>query len=255
MSSNGERLRVLLAGESWITWSLHVKGANIFTGASYGEGSSPLKKAFEDNDIEFIHIPGHLVTTEFPFTPEELADYDVVMISDIGSDSFLLHPDTFVHSKTTPNRLKSIEEYVRAGGGFCMIGGYMSFAGIEGRARYGETPIEDILPVSIRGWDDRVEAPEGVVPEPVSTEHPILKGIHGQWPHLLGYNRVVPKDSGKVLAKCGNDPLLVIGEYGKGRTAAFATDCSPHWATPEFVAWDAYPKLWTQLAAWLAGNI
>ena len=42
-----------------------------------------------------------------------------------------------------------------------MFGGYLSFQGINGVARYKNTPIERILPVNILPYDDRVEAPEG----------------------------------------------------------------------------------------------
>ena len=48
---------------------------------------------------------------------------------------------------------------MRDGGGLLMIGGYLSFAGIDGKARYHGTPVEDALPVTIAATDDRVEAP------------------------------------------------------------------------------------------------
>ena len=42
-----------------------------------------------------------------------------------------------------------------------MVGGYMSFQGINGVARYKSTVIEEILPVEILPYDDRIEIPEG----------------------------------------------------------------------------------------------
>ena len=45
-----------------------------------------------------------------------------------------------------PNRLKLIREYVRGGGGLAMIGGYFSFQGINGGARYRGTAVEEVLP-------------------------------------------------------------------------------------------------------------
>ena len=42
-----------------------------------------------------------------------------------------------------------------------MVGGYYSFQGINAGARYRGTPVEDVLPVTILPWDDRVEVPEG----------------------------------------------------------------------------------------------
>ena len=49
--------------------------------------------------------PTHVAARDFPQTPEALARYDVVMLSDIGANTLLLHPDTFVRSKPLPNRL------------------------------------------------------------------------------------------------------------------------------------------------------
>ncbi len=45
-----------------------------------------------------------------------------------------------------------------------MIGGYMSFAGIDGKAGYGKTCLQDVLPVTVSASDDRVEKPAGVIP-------------------------------------------------------------------------------------------
>jgi len=113
-----------------------------------------------------------------------------VILSDIGANSILLAPQTFEQSQAAPNRLAVIERYVRDGGGLLMIGGYLSFAGIEGKARYHGTPVEDALPVLIDTVDDRVETPQGVIPGPVAPGHPLLDGVAGPWPALLGYNRV-----------------------------------------------------------------
>ena len=42
-----------------------------------------------------------------------------------------------------------------------MIGGYFSFQGIDGKARWRNTPVEEALPVSCLAYDDRLEIPEG----------------------------------------------------------------------------------------------
>jgi uncharacterized membrane protein len=57
-----------------------------------------------------------------------------------------------------------------------------------------------------------------------------------------------------VLAECGEHPLLVLGSYGAGRSAAFASDIAPHWAPPPFLEWTDYPELWDRLVSWLAGS-
>jgi uncharacterized membrane protein len=245
-------LRIMIAGESWVSYGIHIKGFNAYYTGDYKEGLKPLREALESAGAEVIHMRNHEAALHFPRTLEEMSQFDVILFSDIGADTLLLHPDTLTRSLRTPNRLRVLAEYVEAGGGFAMIGGWMSFAGFAGQARYYSTAVEGILPVSISAFDDRVETPEGVVPEMV-TEHEILAGIPNRWPHFLGYNRLTAKNEATVLLTCQRDPFLVVAERGRGRTAAFASDCSPHWGTPEFVEWRYYAIFWNQLVRWLAG--
>lgn len=250
---NIKQVRVLLAGESWISYGIHIKGFGAYTTGTYEEGVGPLAHALE-GFAELVYIPNHQAISGFPDTAEELAAFDVVLFSDIGADTLLLHPDTLLRSIVRPNRLRAVQEFVAQRGGFGMIGGYMSFAGYEGKANYRNTPIAEILPVMIEAGDDRIEIPEGFNPEVVDAVHPILQGIPGEWPVLLGYNRFAVKSNAQVLMRYGDDPFLVVGTYGKGRTLAYASDCSPHWGSPQFVKWEYYIPFWRQMIKWLAGQ-
>lgn len=129
-----------------------------------------------------------------------------------------------------------------------MIGGYLTFQGIDAKGRYAGTAVEEALPVTMQTSDDRVETPEGAVPTVAIANHPI-PGLPAQWPALLGYNRL--KSDAAVVATAGNDPLIVAGSYGKGRSVAFASDCGPHWAPPAFVEWEGDAPLWQQLVDWV----
>ena len=111
----------------------HVKGFNRFSASDYQTGIGALVKALDGSDVKLTHLPGHLVPTEFPSTLKALSAYDVVVLSDIGADSLLLHPDTFIRGQRTPNRLKLISEWVSGGGGFLMAGGYLVFRESTGR--------------------------------------------------------------------------------------------------------------------------
>ena len=246
--------RVLLAGESWIMHTIHQKGFDSFTTTAYGEGHAWLAAALTAGGFEVEHLPNHLANERFPLTPEDLAAYDVVILSDIGANTLLLHPDTFTRSVSLPNRLVSLREWTARGGGLVMVGGYLTFQGIDGRARYAGTPVEEALPVTISRVDDRVEAPEGVVPEVALASHPIVAGIADPWPALLGYNRLEPKSNADLVATVGGDPLIAAWEFGRGRAVAFASDCGPHWAPPTFVEWPGYAPLWQQLVGWAAGS-
>lgn len=246
-------LRVLLAGESWVSHTVHQKGFDSFTTTAYVEGAQELTAALTAAGSVVTHQPCHVAATSFPDTVEELSAYDCVILSDIGSNTLLLRPETFTRSVPGADRIAAIADYVRAGGGLVMIGGYLSFQGIEGKGHWRGSAVEEVLPVRLEVGDDRVEVPHGVVPLPIGSS-PILAGISGQWPAVLGYNRLHARDDADVLASVGADPLLVAGFAGRGRAVTFASDCSPHWAPPPFLAWEHYDRLWTQIVGWAAGG-
>ena len=245
-------ISVLFVGETWFFHTIEVKGFDNFTIGGYATGVEWIKKALNEDGYEFTHIPAHEVHSKFPTTLEEIKKYDVVLISDVGANTFLLNPDSFFKSIPTVNKLDLIRDYVKQGGGFGMIGGYMTFQGIDGKAQYKGTVIEEILPVNLLPYDDRMEIPQGCKLEINPNSHPLLEGLPCQWPTILGYNRLLPKKDSEVLVSNGDDPIITLGTYDKGRTLAYSTDCSPHWATPEFCDWDYYRVIWRRLVAWLA---
>lgn len=239
--------KVLIAGESWTTYTVHVKGFDSFHTSEYAEGIEFIQEAMEKAGFEVTYLPNHLAPDDFPTTMAEIQEYDCVILSDIGSNTLLLPSKTFVKSERTPNRCDLIRDYVLAGGAFLMIGGYMAFTGLEAKSRYGETGIAEILPVKCLPIDDRQEHPEGISPVVVK-EHPALEGMPAEgWPHVLGYNRTEVLPESEVLVTIGEDPLIAVGNFGKGRSAVFTSDCAPHWAPPEFVNWTYYDQLWKSL--------
>lgn len=247
-------MRVLLAGESWTMHTIHQKGFDSFTTTEYGEGHQWLSAAIRGAGHELDYLPNHRANNEFPFTADDLAVYDAVLLSDIGSNTLLLPTDTFINSVPTANRLESLRTYVERGGGLVMIGGYLTFQGIDGKGRYGRTPVEEALPVILEAGDDRVEAPQGVAPVVVAAGHPIVSGLPSTWPVVLGYNRLTAKEGATVIATAGSDAFLVAGTFGQGRSVAYASDCGPHWAPPAFVEWDGYARLWQQIVRWVGGG-
>lgn len=245
-------MRVLFAGESWTSITIHVKGFDSFTTSEYCEGGAILISALQKAGISVDYIPNHLAPQLFPNKLKDLQRYEAVVLSDIGSNTLLLHPDVFERSLPRPNRLELLADYVRLGGGLCMIGGYMSFSGIDGKARYQCTALAEVLPVTMVSGDDRREIPQGIVPEILAPDHPVFNSIEGSWPRFLGYNMLHPRPQCNVLAEIEGNVLLAIGEFGKGRTAAFASDCGPHWGA-EFQQWRYYPTFWINLLSFLGG--
>ena len=190
--------KVLLAGESWMSYTTHVKGFDTFYTSVYETGEKYLKAAMERGGYEFTFLPNHLAMEEFPFTMEELKQYDLIILSDIGAN----------------------------------------------------TAVQEVLPVQVLPTDDRMEHCEGVRPVTVK-DHPVLAGLDPEWPRVLGYNKTVLKPEAVEVAEVCGDPFIALGEYGKGRSAAFTTDCAPHWAPPEFCDWKGYDILFQNLAKWL----
>ena len=142
---------------------------------------------------------------------------------------------------------------VDAGAGLLMIGGWESFHGLAGE--YNQSPLAEVMPVEMLGNDDRVNSSQPWIIEK-RREHPILEGLpFDENPSYVGgFNRLKTKERGleilslrrlSIIASSDNrfkcellesEPLLVVGSYGAGRTAAFASDVAPHWVGG-FVDW------------------
>ncbi|MCC5974231.1 MAG: cytoplasmic protein [Rubellimicrobium sp.] len=246
--------KVLFAGESWTIHSIHQKGFDSFTTTEYAEGGDYLKRALTAAGWEIDYQPAHVAARSFPATVEALAAYDCVILSDIGANTLLLHPETFFRSTPLPNRLAALRDYVAGGGGLVMVGGYLTFQGIDAKGQYAGSPVEEALPVTLSRHDDRAENPAGITPRVTMADHPIVAGLPADWPALLGYNRIAAKPGADVVAMVGDDPLIVAGTHGKGRAVAFASDCGPHWAPPPFVDWAGYDPLWGGIVDWAGGR-
>lgn len=243
--------KVLLAGESWMSYTTHVKGFDAFYTSKYETGTAFISKAVERAGYEFVFLPNHLAGEEFPFTLEELQAFSCVILSDIGSNTLLLPPDTFEKSLIRPNRCNLIRDYVKAGGALLMIGGYMTFSGVDAKGKWHDTAVQEVLPVEVLTVDDRMEHCEGVVPVSLRPEHPVLRGLDGKWPRVLGYNRTVARPEAEILAEVEGDPFIAVADYGRGRSGVFTSDCAPHWAPPEFCSWAGYDILFSNLLHYL----
>ncbi|HET7677887.1 MAG TPA: glutamine amidotransferase [Candidatus Limnocylindrales bacterium] len=247
--------RVLLAGESWISQATHYKGFDSFTSVTFHTGADGYIAALADEGIEVEQLYAHDVPDRFPADLQALGAYDVVILSDIGANSFLLPQDVWIHGRSRVNRLKLLADWVRGGGGLLMAGGYMSFQGFQARANFARTPLAEVLPVQIADHDDRVEAPEGAVPALLRPEHPVGQAWRSAAPPLLGYNRVTARSEAEVVATVGEDVLIATAEVGAGRSLVWTSDIGPHWCPVEFSAWDGFGPLMAAMVRWLRREI
>ena len=245
--------KVLLAGETWISEATHYKGFDSFTSVTFHSGADDYIKALGRHDITVTHIAAHDVPQDFPTDAKALSAYDVVVLSDIGANSFQLPPETWLEGKASPDRLAGLAQWVADGGALMMAGGYMSFQGFQARANFARSVLAPVLPVTMTDYDDRVEASEGAVVKGVpGTE---LGGLVSSGaPVLLGYNRVVARDDAEVHAHVGDDVLIATGSYGTGRTLVWTSDIGPHWCPQPFVDWNGFAPLMAGMIQWLAGE-
>lgn len=170
----------------------------------------------------------HLPPSEILTPAVAKKEYDAILLSD------------FSKKNLPEDSEKLLIEKVRQGTGLMMIGGWGSYSGPFGG--WKGSRIEDILPVTCLGKDDRTNFPGGAVAG-VAKAHASIKGISfTKAPVICGLNKIVPRnDSTTVLQVRGivsngkraaldktSFPLLVVSK-GPARTAAFATDFAPHW--------------------------
>ena len=143
------KIKVVLAGESWVSSSTHFKGWDFFSSTIYETGIEYLEKAFQGTDIKFSHMPNHIAAKEFPLTIDELQKYDVVFLSDIGANTLLLHPDTWIKGRSVKKRLQLLAEWVEEG----RKGGCLFFDGEKSQVVIPMSPSLSIdKEIEIEAW-------------------------------------------------------------------------------------------------------
>ena len=242
---------VLYTGDEVLLITTYVKGMNAWTDGVKHDESAHVRSALDElDDVNLTYIPTSEAQREFP---ADFSDYYVVLYSDIGTDTIIMYEDRFANCPMGKDRLGALRDFVRKGGGLAGIGGWMSFGGMLGMAKWHNTALEEALPVECHPWDDRVEISDGLKPEIVKPNHPVVDGI--DWdsapPLFSGYNEIEKKEDSDLIAEYNGDPFIVTGEYGEGRTLAFASDVAPHWGRG-FVDLDGSKVFYKNLVRWLA---
>ena len=84
----------------------------------------------------------------------------------------------------------------------------------------------------------------------LTSNSPILRGIEGGYPRLLGYNGTTAKPAAQTVFVTGrDDPLLAQWQYGLGRSVAWTSDATGTWAK-DWLPWAAFSKFFSQLVGW-----
>jgi uncharacterized membrane protein len=195
-----------------------------------GEGSEAGPAAYLSAILRWSSLQWDHLVDEDPIPKEKFKQrYNLIILSDYRYASFTVGSESWL--------VQQVDE----GAGLLMIGGWASFTGLVGH--YKGSAVEKLLPVECVHGDDRVHRPGGAVLRPVGKPDLFQNLQWSQPPTVCGYHHVqVKKQTQTLLAfhdldlsgaepKWGTShPALVVGWAGKGRTAAFLTDCAPHWA-------------------------
>jgi uncharacterized membrane protein/Mg-chelatase subunit ChlD len=92
-----------------------------------------------------------------------------------------------------------------------------------------------------------IEKPQ--IPQPMR-DSPILAGLGGSLPQILGYNATTAKPNAEVILKSSDgDPVLAQWQYGLGRSVAWTPDMKGRWAT-DWVSWPKFSQFAGQLVSW-----
>lgn len=162
-------------------------------------------------------------------------------------------------------QMTALRQRIDDGAGLLMLGGFHSFDA----GGYGGSPLADVLPVATAAdrrqafgqVADRQLHIDGPVKVQIVRPHPINQiaasgSQQASWDRLRplkGANRLLgPKPIPGVevlLQSQAEEPLLVIGEFGSGRAAAFAGDSTWQW-------WrqgerETHQRFWRQVLLWL----
>jgi hypothetical protein len=180
-----------------------------------------------------------------PATDKDWAEMSLVILGDIPADRF------------SRGQLDRLKKFVADGGALLMLGGFNTL----GPGGYGSTPIDDILPVDVKEADPQTLEPFQVVPTRDGLEHNILAfgpsdetaKIWASLPPLSGYTRLSGvKPAARVLVQSpADDPILVVQDYEKGRTAVFAADTTWRWIFNKGKFARYHKAFWRQLVQWL----
>lgn len=188
----------------------------------------------------------------FPSKVEDLFQYQGLILGSVEANYF----------STTQQEL--IHQFVdRRGGGLLFLGGRASLAD----GGYDKPPFSDLLPVNLPNHRDTFHRdPANVQLTPAGRDSLICRLVEDpqanveRWkklPYLMNYQEPgTPKPGAVTLAEMmptskGKYPLLVTENYGRGRTAVFATEGSWRWQMLQPVSDKTHEMFWTQLLRWL----
>jgi uncharacterized membrane protein len=231
-----------------------------------------LRRAVEDD--KSIHLATILRTTQnkiyvqdedaeeikkikegFPTRIEDLFEFDGLILGSVDAPYF------------TATQQQMIKDFVdRRGGGLLFLGGRDSLAD----GGYARSVLNDVLPVKLPDRKNTFVRDPATVELTAQGRDSLITRIEEdpqknieRWkklPYLMNFQDAgQPKPGAVVLADAlptsvGRLPLLTIQNYGRGRSAVFATAGSWRWQMLQPVADKSHEMFYSQLLRWLVND-
>ncbi|MGI8961245.1 MAG: glutamine amidotransferase [Bryobacteraceae bacterium] len=197
-----------------------------------------------------IESPSELANG-FPNKPEELFDFQGLILGSVESGFF---------TATQQNLIKQFVD--RRGGGVLFLGGRWAL----GDGGYGVQPFAELLPVNLPQRKNTFQRQMVAAELTDAGKQSLMCRIEddpeksaNHWeilPDLANYQDAgTPKPGAVVLLRMNVGgrrlPLLITENYGRGRTAVFATAGSWRWRMQQPVGDTSQETYWRQLLRWL----
>ena len=197
--------------------------------------------------------PNRFVFTDITnYTGQQYGDanffqnFDVILVGDIVGWSL------------PPRFLSGLRDFVRDGGGFAYLASYKWHT-----ALMDGTPFEEALPArfGLNGFTGDWKATEQRIADkkfaPVAAlpNHPLARGLDFAALNLDEAGRIAPKDGGEIVLKAPSGaPILVAGNFGKGRSVLSSSIWANDQFSPGVGNWKDAGKFYAQLLGWLGEN-
>lgn len=190
----------------------------------------------------------------FPTKVEDLFGYKGIILGSVEAAYF------------TPQQQELIQQFVdRRGGGLLFEGGRASLAD----GGYSKAPFTDLLPVHLPDRKNTFHRDPATAELTLAGRGSLICRLEEnpdrnaeRWkklPYLMNFQEVgAPKPGAVVLADMNASghkmPLLITQNYGRGRTAVFATGGDWRWQMLQPVEDMTHEMFWRQLLRWLVSD-
>lgn len=231
----------------------------------------------QDPNVDLVSFFILRTHSDSPGPQEELSLIPFPVTEIFGEQLHTFDAVLFVNFAFAPYRdleidrfLPNVRDYVRKGGALAMVGGEQSF----GDGGYGDTAIQEVLPVESLTGTTEAEGEARVRLTPEGRRNPITALVPGEgasdalWASLppvtaVNLTRALgPAQGASVLLEAPTvqvdgrpAPLVAIRQVGQGRTLAVTTDASWRWgfqAAESGQGDRAYQRFWNSALRWLA---